>query len=60
MQLLPKPQLLMVLESQFFFWKTSRDGVKVVQYPIKGVLHPWPILWLFMHFSQKLQHIGDK
>ena len=27
---------------------------------IKGVLHPWPILWLFMHFSQKLQHIGDK
>ena len=27
---------------------------------IKGVLHPWPILLLFMHFSQKLQHIGDK
>ena len=25
-----------------------------------GVLHPWPILWLFMHLSQKLQHIGDK
>ena len=20
---------------------------------LKGVLHPWPILWLFMHFSQK-------
>ena len=19
----------------------------------KGVLHPWPLLWLFMHFSQK-------
>ena len=27
---------------------------------IKGVLHPRPILWLFVHFSQKLQHIGDK
>ena len=26
----------------------------------EGVLHPWPILWLFMHLSQKLQHIGDK
>ena len=23
-------------------------------------LHPCPILWLFMHFSQQLQHIGDK
>ena len=27
---------------------------------LKGVVHPWPILWLFMHFSQKLQHIGDE
>ena len=26
----------------------------------KGVLRPRPILWLFVHFSQKLQHIGDK
>ena len=26
----------------------------------KGVLHPWPVFWLFMHFSQKLQHIGNK
>ena len=26
----------------------------------KGVLHPWPIFGLFMHFSQKLQPIGDK
>ena len=26
----------------------------------KGVLHPWPILWPFMHFSQKLQLTGDK
>ena len=27
---------------------------------VKGVLHPWPILWLFIYFSQKLQNIGDK
>ena len=27
---------------------------------VKGVLHPWPILWLFMHLSQNVQHIGDK
>ena len=26
---------------------------------LKGVLHPWTILWLFMNFPQKLQHIGD-
>ena len=26
----------------------------------KGVLHPRPVFWLFMHFSQKLQHIGSK
>ena len=27
---------------------------------LKGVLHPRPVFWLFMHFSQKLQHIGGK
>ena len=27
---------------------------------IKGVLHPRPVFGLFMHFSQKLQHIGNK
>ena len=27
---------------------------------LKGVLHPRPVFWLFMHFSQKLQHIGNK
>ena len=26
----------------------------------KGVLHPRPVFWLFMHFSQKLKHIGNK
>ena len=27
---------------------------------MKGVLHPRPVFGLFMHFSQKLQHIGNK
>ena len=26
----------------------------------KGVLHPCSVFWLFMHFPQKLQHIGNK
>ena len=26
----------------------------------KGVLHPSAVFGLFLHFSQKLQHIGDK
>ena len=29
-------------------------------FTFKGVLHPRPVFWLFMHFSQKLQHIGNK
>ena len=27
---------------------------------LKGVLHPRPVFGLFMHFPQKLQHIGNK
>ena len=27
---------------------------------IKGVLHPRPVFGLFLYFSQKLQHIGNK
>ena len=27
---------------------------------VKGVLHPRAVFKLFLHFSQKLQHIGDK
>ena len=27
---------------------------------IKGVLHTRPVFGLFLHFSQKLQHIGNK
>ena len=26
----------------------------------KGVLHPRLVFGLFLHFSQKLQHIGNK
>ena len=26
----------------------------------KGVLHPRPVFGLFLHFSQKLQHIDNK
>ena len=26
----------------------------------KGVLHTRPVFGLFLHFSQKLQHIGNK
>ena len=26
----------------------------------KGVLHPRPVFGLFLHFSQNLQHIGNR
>ena len=26
---------------------------------VKGVLHPRPVFGLFLHFSQKLQHIDN-
>ena len=34
--------------------------VELHVFVLKGVLHPRPVFWLFMYFSQKLQHIGDK
>ena len=34
-------------------------GVKV-PWSLKGVLHPRLVFGLFLHFSQKLQHIGNK
>ena len=27
---------------------------------LKGVLHPRPVFGLFLHFSQKLKHFGNK
>ena len=32
----------------------------VIKIHFKGVLHPRPVFGLFLHFSQKLQHIGNK
>ena len=34
--------------------------MKLVQIDSKEVLHPRPILWLLVQFSEKLQHIGDE
>ena len=31
-----------------------------VYYNLKGVLHPRSVFGLFLHFSQKLQDIGNK
>ena len=32
----------------------------IIFFVFKGVLHPRPFFWLLLHFSQKLQHIGNK
>ena len=29
-------------------------------FDFKEVLHPRPVSWLFMHFSQNLPQVGDK
>ena len=44
------------------FGITFEPMASIINYisPIKGVLHPRPVFWLFMQFSQKLQHIGNK
>ena len=39
---------------------TSVSIPNIIRVSLKGVLHPRPVFWLFMHFSQELQHIGDK
>ena len=31
-----------------------------LSFDIKGVLHPRPVFGLFLYFSQKLRHIGNK
>ena len=53
---------------QYFSRVNSRREVKLDKYAwnapkfkkINGVLHPRPVLGLFLHFSQKLQYIADK
>ena len=49
-----------ILGTHALFCHNSLAKSKWVVINLKGVLHSWPILWLFMHVSQKLQHIGDK
>ena len=48
------------INSQTYLCFTTPVAVDIVETLLKGVLHPWPVFWLFMHFSQKLQHIGNK
>ena len=36
----------------------DKDNTEVLSF--KGVLHPRPAFGLFLHFSQKLQQIGNK
>ena len=35
-------------------------SIAMKTYFVKGVLHPRPVFGLLLHFSQKLQHIGNK
>ena len=41
-------------ETMPLFIKECKNGL------LKGVLHPRSVFGLFLHFPQKLQHIGDK
>ena len=34
--------------------------VQFIKLSLEGVLHPRPVFGLFLHFSQKLQHTGNK
>ena len=44
-----------------FTIKKNGEGKSLFNWKsIKGVLHPRPVFGLFLHFSQKLQHIGNK
>ena len=40
--------------------KENKSHFTLLNMKIKGVLHPRPVFGLFLHFSQKLQHIGNK
>ena len=42
------------------FLKAVRLQNKIRNMELKGVLHPRLVFGLFLHFSQKLQHIGNK
>ena len=38
---------------------TCEGSAYIILFSIKGVLHPRPILSIFVHFYQIPQHIGD-
>ena len=37
-----------------------RFPISASAFAVKGVLHPRPLLWPFVHLSQDIKHIGDK
>ena len=41
-------------------WSSIDQHSYTIIWDFKGVLHPRPVFLLFMHFAQKLQHIGSK
>ena len=47
-----------IVASLFENGKITRFSYNIFR--VKGVLHPRPVFGLFMHFSQKLQQIGNK
>ena len=53
-----RQSLLELIKMVAFVEMYTISGISWIS--IKGVLHPKPILWLFVQFSQKSQHIGDK
>ena len=42
------------------FLATAIDHYSYILKTIKGVLHPRPVFGLFLHFPQRIQHIGNK
>ena len=51
---LKKPQNLELVNPKYVTLRTTYFSA------LKGVLHPRLVFGLFLHFSQKLQHIGNK
>ena len=49
-----------MVHSGSYFFKLRCIKVFSPKLGFKGVTHPSPIMWLFMHFSTKIQHFGDK
>ena len=55
------PKNVQFQEVRFFIKASGEEKFLLFQRgEIKGVLHPRLVFELFLHFSQKLQHIGNK